>query len=388
LCRLCGLIQPIERNLMKQTYVTTAQLRQALNLRDLSDPADGPHAMQAIVQSILDALAREWDCEVILHRQNPIASVSDNYDALNYPPDGASRDARYSRYVCGDTLLRTQTSALVPGCLRQLEKVRSDVLLALPGLVYRRDSVDKTHAAEPHHLDLWRLTNKAMMTSADLRRAVEVILNTAIPGVEWKLGPSPHPYTLNGVEINARWGNGWLEVGECGLAHPSIIAENLRQCEGITGLALGMGLDRMLMVRKNIPDIRLLRSTNPRVMAQMQDLSPYREVSSMPAVIRDLSIAVDQLCDNEELGDRVREALGDEAEIVEEVSILSETAITELPATATKRMGAGEGQKNVLLRVVLRALERTLTDEECNKYRDAIYRAVHQGTAWEWTTKS
>jgi phenylalanyl-tRNA synthetase alpha chain len=97
---------------MEQTYLTTAQLRQALNLRDLSDPADGPHAMQAITQGILDALAEEWNCEVIVHRQNPIVTVSENYDALHYPPDGASRDARYSRYVCDDTLLRTQTSAL------------------------------------------------------------------------------------------------------------------------------------------------------------------------------------------------------------------------------------------------------------------------------------
>jgi phenylalanyl-tRNA synthetase alpha chain len=373
---------------MEQTYLTTAQLRQALNLRDLSDPADGPHAMQAITQGILDALAEEWNCEVIVHRQNPIVTVSENYDALHYPPDGASRDARYSRYVCDDTLLRTQTSALVPGCLRRLAKVEADVLLALPGLVYRRDSVDKIHAAEPHHLDLWRLTSKEKMTTDHLHKTVGVILDAVIPGVEWKLETSPHPYTQQGVEINARWGDGWLEVGECGLAHPAIITENLSDSGGITGLALGMGLDRLLMVRKEIPDIRLLRSGNPRVMEQMQDLSPYKEVSLMPAVMRDLSIAVDSSHKNEDLGDKVREALAEKADIVEEVSILSETSYAALPPSAIKRMGIGQGQKNVLLRVVLRALDRTMTDEECNTYRDAIYAAVHQGTAWEWTTKS
>ena len=373
---------------MKQTYLTTAQLRQSLNLRDLSDPADGPHAMQAIMQATLDALVKAWGCEVTVHRQNPIVRVSENYDALHYPPDGASRDARYSRYVCDNTLLRTQTSALVPGCLRRLGKVHSDVLLALPGLVYRRDSMDKIHCAEPHHLDLWRLTKKEGMTSEHLRQTVGVILDAAIPGVEWKLETSPHPYTQQGVEINARWGDGWLEVGECGLAHPAIIAENLGESEGITGLALGMGLDRLLMVRKGIPDVRLLRSSHPRVASQMLDLLPYKEVSAMPPVVRDLSIAVDALDTNDDLGDRVREALGEKADIVEEITILSETPYAALPPSAVKRMGIGNGQKNVLLRVILRALDRTLTDEECNSYRDAIYAAVHQGTAWEWTAKA
>jgi phenylalanyl-tRNA synthetase alpha chain len=372
---------------MKQTYLTTAQLRKALNLRDLSDSADGPHAMQAIMRAILDALTNAWGCEVIVHRQNPIVRVAENYDALHYPPDGASREARYSRYVCKDTLLRTQTSSLVPDCLRSLRRVESDVLLALPGLVYRRDSVDKIHSAEPHHLDLWRVTTKEVMTSVQLREAVGVILDAAIPGVEWKLEPSPHPYTQEGVEINARWSDGWLEVGECGLAHPEIIAENLQDSVGVTGLALGMGLDRLLMVRKDIPDIRLLRSSDPRVMAQMQDLAPYREVSAMPRVVRDLSIAVAAASNNDDMGDRVREALGEEADIVEEVRILSETPYGELPPSAIKRMGIAEGQKNVLLRVTLHALEKTLTDEECNAYRDVIYAAVHQGAAWEWTAR-
>jgi phenylalanyl-tRNA synthetase alpha chain len=57
-------------------------------------------------------------------------------------------------------------------------------------------------------------------------------------------------------------------------------------------------------------DIRLLRSTDPRVAAQMTDLSPYRPVSSMPPIRRDLSIAVDAQADPELLGDRVREVLG------------------------------------------------------------------------------
>jgi len=74
-----------------------------------------------------------------------------------------------------------------------------------------------------------------------------------------------------------------------------------------------MGLDRLLMLAKRIPDIRLLRSGDPRVAGQMLDLAPYRPVSSMPAITPDLSIAVADDDDEETLGDRIRDALGADA---------------------------------------------------------------------------
>jgi phenylalanyl-tRNA synthetase alpha chain len=147
--------------------------------------------------------------------------------------------------------------------------------------------------------------------------------------------------------------------------------------EGWQGLALGMGLDRLLMLRKQIPDIRLLRSPDPRVGGQMLDLEPYRAVSAMPPVVRDLSVAVDAGDDVELLGDRVRDALGDDASAVEEVALLSETAYRDLPASAIARMGMDPRHKNLLVRVVLRHLERTLTDAEANALRDRIYAALH-----------
>jgi phenylalanyl-tRNA synthetase alpha chain len=153
---------------------------------------------------------------------------------------------------------------------------------------------------------------------------------------------------------------------------------------GWHGLALGLGLDRFLMLRKGIPDIRLLRSTDTRIAEQMLDLAPYRPVSSMPAVSRDLSVAVDDDEDVELLGDRVRDALGDDAAAVEEVTVRSETPYEQLPRAAIERMGVAPGQKNVLVRVVLRDLERTLTDSEANGLRDRVYAALHRGSAYEW----
>jgi phenylalanyl-tRNA synthetase alpha chain len=104
----------------------------------------------------------------------------------------------------------------------------------------------------------------------------------------------------------------------------------------------------------------------------------------MPAITRDLSIAVPDDDDEETLGDRVRDALGADTACVEEVRVLSATAYQQLPASAIGRLGAKPGQKNLLMRVVLRDLGKTLTNETANALRDRIYRALHQGTEYQW----
>jgi hypothetical protein len=84
------------------------------------------------------------------------------------------------------------------------------------------------------------------------------------------------------------------------------------------------------------------------------------------------------------LGDRVRDALGADTSCVEEVRVLSATAYRQLPASAIGRLGAKPGQKNLLVRVVLRDLEKTLTNQTANALRDRIYQALHQGTEYQW----
>ena len=100
----------------------------------------------------------------------------------------------------------------------------------------------------------------------------------------------------------------------------------------------------------------------------------------MPPVRRDLSVAVAADDTVEDLGDRVRDALGPDADAVEEVTVLAETPYDRLPTQAVARLGLHPDQKNVLVRVVLRHLERTLTDEEANRMRDRVYAALHRGS--------
>jgi phenylalanyl-tRNA synthetase alpha chain len=116
----------------------------------------------------------------------------------------------------------------------------------------------------------------------------------------------------------------------------------------------------------------------------MLDLMPYRPISDQPAIRRDMSIAARADITSEELGDGVRDALGARASAVEEIAVVAETPYGELPPQAIARMGVQPGQKNVLLRVVLRDPERAMTREEANALRNAIYAALHQGTRHEW----
>lgn len=363
------------------TYLSADALRRALSIRDLTD---GGHAMSQLVRSAVSTLANHWDCDARIHRESPIVSVYDNYDALHYPSDGAARNARYTRYINDQAILRTQMSAVIPRLLKTVTE--DDELLACPGLVYRRDAIDRMHVGEPHQLDLWRIVSWGgpRMGREDLMEMIELVVKSLLPGRRWRVEDAEHPYTEGGLQIDVEHEGEWVEIGECGLALPKLLDEAGLDA---TGLAMGLGMDRVLMLRKGISDIRLLRSEDPRVSSQMQDLEPYRPVSNQPAARRDLSIAVTESTNEEDLGDKVREALGDKVDWVEEVAVLSETPRADLPSQAIDRIGLQEGQKNMLVRIVLRHPVRPLEVAEANRLRDQVYAAIHQGCAHQWIAR-
>ncbi|MFL6249269.1 MAG: hypothetical protein ACJ75N_01830 [Actinomycetes bacterium] len=365
--------------------LSPGQLAADLAVRDLTDPGQGGHATQLLVDAAAARLAAAWGCQVRRHRGPRVVPVEENYDRLRIPTDAVTRDVRYTRYVDGRRLLRSHATAMIPDALRALAADPADeVLLVCPGVVYRRDAIDRLHAATPHQLDLWRVARRPL-GHADLREMVRLLVEVLTPGRPYRSEPRLHPYTLYGRQVDVCWDGEWVEVWECGLANPAVL--EAAGVAGWSGLALGMGLDRLLMLRKGIPDIRLLRSAEPRVAGQLADLAPWRPVSAMPPVRRDLSVAVQADDTVEDLGDRVRDALGPDADAVEEVTVLAETPADRLPVAAVARLGIGPDQKNVLVRVVLRHLERTLTDKEANRMRDRIYAALHRGGAQQWAAR-
>jgi phenylalanyl-tRNA synthetase alpha chain len=360
------------------SYITDEQLTRALTLPDLTDPGYGVHCMQQLVAGAAGRLTAGWSCGALVHRASRVVAIADNYDALGYGADAAARDRRYTRYVDAARMLRAHTSAAIPSALRSLATAAPrDVLVCAPGLVYRRDVIDRLHVGEPHQLDLWRITRRPM-SEDDLDAMIAVVVAALLPDRPWRVHPASHPYTVAGREVHVLAGGEWVELLECGLAHPDVLASaGLR---GHHGLAMGIGLDRAVMLRKGIGDIRLLRSPDPRVSAQMHDLAPYQPVSSQPPARRDVSVACPPGLTDEDLGDRVRAALGDAAaEWVEEIAVMSRTPAAQLPAAARERLGIASAQENLLVRVVLRHPTRSLAKAEANALRDRVYAALHHG---------
>lgn len=236
--------------------------------------------------------------------------------------------------------------------------------LLCPGLVYRRDTVDRLHTGTPHQLDVWRIST----AEEPLDDLIHTVVTTLLPGKRYRTVDAQHPYTTHGKQIDVEHDGEWVEIAECGRAARHVVKHHPH------GLAMGLGLDRILMLRKGIPDIRLLRNTDPRISTQMLDLTEYRPISRHPAAIRDISIIANDEEDAETLGDRIRALVPED--VVEEIEILSETPSEQLPPHVQQRLDTKRGQKNVLIRVTMRAPERTLTDRETNEIRDRLLQGL------------
>ncbi|MEQ4518825.1 hypothetical protein ABLI39_05605 [Pseudarthrobacter sp. B907] len=324
-------------------------------------------------------------------------ATADNYDRLGYSPDDVTRDSRYSRHVSPTVMLRSHTSAGVPALLDTLrsELGHYDRLHVLPGLVYRRDAVDRTHVGAPHQVDLWRLKARGLLGPAELHAMMAAVVEAVLPAaqypdVQWRATPAEHTYTAMGQQLDVLvtgpdGGREWLELAECGLVAARVLRGSGLDPRRWAGLALGLGLDRALMLRKGIQDIRLLRSEHPEVQAQLQDLRPYRPVSAMPEIRRDLSLVLGAAedADGELLGDLARTALGADADLLASLEVLAVTPAAELPRAAVERLRLAPGQVNVLIRLVLQPLDRTLTDAEANRLRNRVYVALHRGPVLE-----
>ena len=161
--------------------MTIDRLTHDLTLRDLSDPAHGPHAMQPLLDQVASALRTAWGVPADVIRTGPVVSIADNYDRLGYDAAAVTRDSRYSRYVLSRHHAPQPHHRRDPRLLDALDNdgFDHDRVLALPGLVYRRDSIDRSHVGEPHQVDLWRIRSAADLGEDDLVRMISVPLRGA-----------------------------------------------------------------------------------------------------------------------------------------------------------------------------------------------------------------
>ncbi|WP_072806077.1 PheS-related mystery ligase SrmL [Rhodococcoides yunnanense] len=369
---------------MDPEYLTSEQLYRALKIRDLTDPSQGEHAVQALLSAVVTSVQSVWGSSVRYVRNSPVVPVRENYDRLGYDPCDVTRARRYTRYISPTVMLRSHTSAELPHALETYggQEVVDELIVA-PGLTYRRDVMDRSHVGEPHQVDLWRICSTPTINDNDMLTMISCLVEAVLPGAEWAVTDVEHPYTVGARQIDVLHNGEWLELAECGRISPDVMRGSGIDPDQWSGLALGMGLERALMLRKSIPDIRYLRAEDPRVASQMLNLEPWQHVSSLPAARRDISVILPEGEDEETLGDRIRVALDHDADVIEAVEIISRTTHDQLPEAARLRLGTCEGQVNLLLRIVLRPIDRTLTSEEANMIRNTIYKAVHEGPVME-----
>lgn len=375
---------------MSSHLISKERLATTLAIKDLSDPANGVHAINLVVRKVYDYLLAKnnWPKPEV-RRAHPISSVTNDFDRLYFPSDSLNRLPRYTRYLDEKTILRTHTTAMIPDILKEIKiKNIEDYSVLCPGLCYRRDVVDKKHVGEPHQMDIWRIKKGVPRLEREaLIDLIESVLDATIPGAKYRANEVTHPYTINGLEVEIMVNGDWLELLECGEAHPQLLMDAGLNPEEYSGLAMGVGLDRMVMLLKGIDDIRLLRSDDSRIKQQMEHLDDYQSVSKYPPIRQDISVSVSLETNEEDICEKVQDALQENANAVEEITILSETPFEKLPPQAIERLGIKQNQKNMLIRIVLRSHERSLTHDEANRIRDAIYCAIDESEVGGYISK-
>lgn len=178
-----------------------------------------------------------------------------NFDALNIPADHPARtmqDTFFMEPLESNLVLRTHTS---PTQIRTMLTQNPPIYVICPGRTYRSDELDATHT--PVFSQVEGLVVDEGITMADLKGTLEYFAK-AIFGADvvTRLRPSFFPFTEPSAEVDVFFNGKWIEWGGCGMVNPKVLANCGIDSDRYTGFAFGMGLERTLMVRHNITDIR------------------------------------------------------------------------------------------------------------------------------------
>lgn len=187
-----------------------------------------------------------------------------NFEALNFLPDHPARDMQDTLYLPDGNLLRTHTSTVQ---VRYMEENDPPIRIVVPGRVYRRDTVDATHSAVFHQVEL--LAVDEGLTFTDLKGTVKTFLQEFFgEDLEVRFRASYFPFTEPSAEVDVKWKGRWLEIMGCGMVDPNVLKSAGYDPEVYTGFAAGLGVERMAMVLHQIDDIRRLYSSDLRFLQQ------------------------------------------------------------------------------------------------------------------------
>ncbi len=202
-----------------------------------------------------------------------------NFDALNIPKDHPSRDMQDTFWLkeekgvvpdarLGRRLLTTQTSAVQ---IRYMEKHKPPFRVIVPGKVFRNEATDATHEAQFFQLEGLLVDKKVSL--ADLKGTLEHLFKKLFgENAEIRFRPSYFPFVEPGVEVDVKWVKDgeakWLEVLGAGLVHPNVLQAGGLDPAEWQGFAFAFGVDRIVMLKHGIDDIRQLYSGDLRFVNQ------------------------------------------------------------------------------------------------------------------------
>ena len=199
-----------------------------------------------------------------------------NFEALNIPPDHPARDTQDTFYITDNILLRTQTSSVQ---VHVMENKKPPIRIISPGRVYRSDAVDATHSPLFHQIE--GLVVDKGITMADLSGTLDMLMKR-LYGEECRIRLRPHhfPFTEPSAEVDILCfncggkgcsmckGEGYVELLGAGMVHPKVLSGCGIDPEEYSGFAFGLGLERIVMGRYGINDMRMLYENDMRFLDQ------------------------------------------------------------------------------------------------------------------------
>jgi phenylalanyl-tRNA synthetase alpha chain len=199
-----------------------------------------------------------------------------NFEALNFQPDHPARDMQDTFFVEGGRLLRTHTT---PVQARELEKRKPPIKMITPGRTFRNEAVSTRAHVSFHQVDGFLVDEG--ITMADLKGCLVAFCRAFFgEGLKLKFRPSYFPFTEPSSEVDVSCFlckgkgcqlckySGWLEILGCGMIHPNVLRMTGHDPEKYTGYAFGIGVERIVMQKYGIHDIRLFFNNNVRFLRQ------------------------------------------------------------------------------------------------------------------------
>ncbi len=193
-----------------------------------------------------------------------------NFEALNIPETHPARAMHDTFYINENTVLRTHTSGVQ---IRTMENKKPPLRIIAPGRVYRCDS-DQTHTPMFHQIEGLIIEKNASF--AQLRALLIEFLRQFFEdeNLETRFRPSYFPFTEPSAEVDIAtdlFGDGrWIEVLGCGMVHPNVLKNVGIDPEEYTGLAFGLGVERLAMLRYNVKDLRQFFENDLRFLQQFK----------------------------------------------------------------------------------------------------------------------